>query len=187
MRVGLMASGGSGFNAQPQPLLVSRIAAEEFKSATGPMPSLPQLKSALLVFGAQDQVAGKPHTPCLLCASPAAEVPVYQRRALFLRKVRVGPSHVKSAVNLPASIGWPNTCVAVSLAGRLQLRLCSVVFDAATGLNPERDLKRQTLLELVDFSNHTRCVASPRHSEVSNAPACARPDAPLAGCWCGAA
>ena len=72
------------------------------------------------------------------------------------------------------------------VAGCLQLRLCSVVFDVATGLNPERDLKRQTL-ELVDYSNHTRCVASPRRSEVSNALACAHSHAWLAGCCCGAA
>lgn len=42
----LPVPGGSGFNSKPQPLLVSRIPPEEFKSATGPMPSLPQLKSA---------------------------------------------------------------------------------------------------------------------------------------------
>jgi len=37
-----------------------------------------------------------------------------------------------------------------------QLRLCSVVFDVEEAFKSQQDIKRQTLLELVEFCEHTR-------------------------------
>lgn len=79
-------------------------------------------------------------------ATVATAVPVYERRALMLRKVR---RHVQNTI---LHLNSPPTCVLCCAVRCLQLRLCSVVIDVYTDdTQEERDIKRHTLMELVDF------------------------------------
>lgn len=96
-------------NGKPQPLLYSRVPRDELKRPDGPMPTLPRLKG-MSVFWVHLVAPPPSHR-----ATVATAVPVYERRALMLRKVR---RHMQTTILL--HLNSPPTCV-----------LCCAVLAAA--------------------------------------------------------